>query len=383
VQLNRKWLAVLAALVIANAVLAGILYVRLTANFPDPMAPRAGFTAGMLHAPLFLADDPNVRETEPAGRARFPPGYALQAAWSVDRAYVEWGADMRFWVRNTGTNDLFIYGIAIEGDWGPAVCATVGVTITPGQEKYLGMLHFPGPENAGTYSFAFKTGLLARSNGMELAPGWWDFGYVSNSGKPIDFRVAAQPHRFTEKANPAYYFDKANRLMDSKDPAVLQQADLILARFPGAFNIYQAAAAFDFVHSNITYKAEPAGQDHWQAPAETLRLLSGDCEDYTLLLAAMITALGGTTRFHVETDHAFLSVLVGPDLQSATDALGRYYNTDLRVASFTDRYGSWLTADATDSMFPGALPLGGEPLAAGGWGLTNTTIHYPCDLLAD
>jgi hypothetical protein len=76
-------------------------------------------------------------------------------------------------------------------------------------------------------------------------------------------------------------------------------------------------------------------------------------------------------------------VFVGPDLQGATRSLSRFYNTELRTAAFSDQNGAWLIADATDSDFPGALPLGGEPLAAGGWGLTNTTVHYPVDLFPD
>ena len=384
--MNRKWLAVLAALVVVNIALAGMLYIRLTASAPDPLAPRPGFKESMLHVPLFPAGDPNAREQAPDAMNGTPSGYSMQASWSSGKVYAGWGGDVRYWLKNTGPNRLFVYGIAFEGDWGQSVCATVGVTIAPGQKQYLGMLHFPGPDVPGTYNFTFKTGLFAesmRAIGNGSVDGWWDYGYVSNGMKPIAFRPLAEPHQFKERTNPAYYFDKANRLMNSDDAAVLQRADGILARFPGQYSIYQAAAAFDLVHSNITYKAEPPGEDDWQSPAETLNLLSGDCEDYTLLLAAMITALGGTTRFHVETDHAFLSVYVGTDLSAATDALSRYYNTKLHVASFRDRYGYWITADATDSEFLGALPLGGEPLAAGGWGLTNTTVHYPVDMLPD
>jgi hypothetical protein len=382
VQVNRKWLAVLAALIVANLALAGLLYVRLTARPPDPMAPRAGFTAGMVHAPLLPTDDPNHGAEAPTARFRGPPGYSMQAGWSASRAYAGWGGDMRFWLKNTGPNELFVYGIGLEGEWGQRVCATIGVYISPGKEEYLGMLHIPGPEVPGAYNFTFKTGLEAKGLGPEIVPGWWDYGYVTTAMKPLQFRPVAEVAHYKERPNPAYFFDKANRLMNSKDPAVLDRTNEILARFPGAFSIYQAAAAFDFVRSNVTYKAEPAGEDHWQSPAETLGVLTGDCEDYTLLLSAIVTALGGTTRFHVETEHAFLSVYVGTDVQAATDALSRYYNTDVNLASFSDRFGYWFSADATDSMFLGALPLGGEPLGTG-WGLTNTTIHYPVDMLAD
>jgi hypothetical protein len=383
VETRRKWLAALAVLIVLNLVLVGLVYIRLTARPPDPMASKPGFKAGMLHVPAFPSNDPNTWEQWPAGEARFPPGYAMEAAWSSDDAYAGWGGHLRGWLKNTGTNDLFVYGIAVAGGWGPDTCATVGATVKPGEKRYLGLIHFEGPASPGNYSLTFKTGLLAEAGPRAAARGWWDYGYIGNVGKNIVFKPAGEPEKYKERVNPAYYFDRANRLMNSKDPAIVQLAADITDRYPGGYSIFQVAAAFDLVHQNITYKAEPPGDDHWQSPAETLSLMSGDCEDYTLLLAALVTAMGGTARFHVETDHAFLSVFVGPDLQGATRSLSRFYNTELRTAAFSDQNGAWLIADATDSDFPGALPLGGEPLAAGGWGLTNTTVHYPVDLFPD
>jgi len=384
VEPGRKWLAALAVLVAVNLALVGALHLRFSAREPDPMATRQGFTAGMLQPPLFPPDDPNLWDPLPENASRFPPGYSMQAAWTASRAYAGWGGELRTWLKNTGQNELYVYGISVEGGWGPAVCATVGVLVPPGQERYLGIIHFPGPGSPGTYDYSFRTGIKAESReGIIPKTGWWDYGYISTSLKPMEFRPAAEPVKYKERSNPAHYFDKANRLMDSKDPAVLRKAAEIAARFPGGFSIFQAAAAFDFVHNNVTYLAEPAGEDRWQSPAETLRLLTGDCEDYTLLLSALLTAMGGQTRFHVETDHAFLSVFIGGDPQPATDSLSRYYNTDLRTVSFGDRFGQWLCADATDSAFLGALPLGGEPLTTGGWGLTNTTVHYPVDIIPD
>ncbi len=133
-QVNRKWLAVLAVLVLANVALAGLLYVRLSFRPPDPYEPRAGFSAKMLHVPLFPADDPNSWEAPPQCRTGLPPGYSMQAGWSASRAYAGWGGDMRYWIKNTGPNELFVYGIGLEGDWGQRVCATVGVRIAPNLE---------------------------------------------------------------------------------------------------------------------------------------------------------------------------------------------------------------------------------------------------------
>jgi transglutaminase-like putative cysteine protease len=142
------------------------------------------------------------------------------------------------------------------------------------------------------------------------------------------------------------------------------------------------AAAFDHVFENVVYVNDPAGRDYWASPNETLQKMTGDCEDHAILLSALITAMGGNARFHMEKDHAFLSVYVGVDMDAVHVALEKYYNTPLEVASFHDRSGYWLAADSTASMYLGGLPLGGQPLDQG-WGLTNTTFHYVVDMIAD
>lgn len=378
----QRWAAILAVLVAINMVIAGLLYEKVASGGPDPLAPRTGFSSGMIRGPLLPSEDPNRWEAVPSGAASLVPTYSLEGRWETGLAYVDWGGELRFWLQNAGRSDIFVYGFSLEADWCSPVCITVGLTVPPGGERYLGLLHFAGPSNPGPGSYTLKTGVLVSVTGSGPGQGWRDYGYVGNSQKTMHFLPLGKVHSFAEIKNPAYFFDKANRLMNSKDPAVVRTADGLRARFPGQYSSFQAAAAFDWVHGNITYKAEPNGQDHWQPPDETLRILTGDCEDYALLLSAVIAAMNGTTRFEVEDNHAFLSVYAGTDLAGITDALSRYYNTRLNVAAFHDRYGWWLSADATDAMYLGALPLGGEPLA-NGWGLTNTTVHYLCDMIPD
>jgi transglutaminase-like putative cysteine protease len=279
--------------------------------------------------------------------------------------------------------DIYIYGVGIEGDWGAPTCVSVGLIISPGQERDIGVVHFSGPSvGGGYYSYSVKHGLMVSYKWGDFIYKikWWDYGYVGNASKAITFLPYGTAHKYEEKRNPAYYFDKANKLMNPKNADVKKKATELTANYSGSYSIYQAAAAFGFVRDNVRYVIEPKGTDHWQAPEETLRLGTGDCEDYAFLLSALVTAMGGTTRFHVEKEHAFLSVYAGTDLAAVQAALERYYNTPLKVAAFQDSYGYWLGADATNSMYLGGLPLGGEPLASG-WDLTNTTFHYEIDML--
>ena len=47
-------------------------------------------------------------------------------------------------------------------------------------------------------------------------------------------------------------------------------------------------AALEWVHSRITYEAEPRWQDIWKKSSKTLSDLRGDCEDMSILLASIL-----------------------------------------------------------------------------------------------
>ena len=63
------------------------------------------------------------------------------------------------------------------------------------------------------------------------------------------------------------------------------------------------------------YVQDPAGDD-WQTPEETLRRREGDCEDWSVLLAAILILLGLDARVGVVPGHAavFVSVSRMPPL---------------------------------------------------------------------
>ncbi|MEM2869029.1 MAG: transglutaminase family protein [Thermoplasmata archaeon] len=369
----------LAAFLVVNAVLGAWFLFRNSGRMDDPMVPRAGFGSNDVRAPLIPDYDPISWEERPAASAIVGPGYSLEWRWELGRCFTLWGGELRLWVRNSGSSELFIYGFSMEGEWGAPICASVGVTVPKGSETALGILHFQGPEQHGSYNFTVKMAVMAQS---KLGPvrGWFDYGWVGSAPRTLTFLPGGIDPGIPIRKNPACYFDKLNRLMDPSDSEVCSKAAGILSLHPGPFNIYHAAEAFDFVRDEIEYLNESGGEDYWAPPAETLRTGRGDCEDQALLLSALVTAMNGTTRFHIIKNHAFCSIYVGRDLSSVELALERYYNTDLKLAYFQDPLGFWLAADTTSSLHLGALPLGGEPVP-GGWALTGTTYHFTVDML--
>ena len=65
-----------------------------------------------------------------------------------------------------------------------------------------------------------------------------------------------------------------------------------------------------WVNRSITYRADPT--DRWQAPAETMALGAGDCEDLALLKRALLVG-------HKIVDPANIFLVVGRELVSRKD----------------------------------------------------------------
>ncbi|MGQ9582021.1 MAG: transglutaminase-like domain-containing protein [Thermoplasmatota archaeon] len=378
-QLKRWHLALLAAWMVLNVALAGWVFLSLHKRAGDPMATREGFGAGDVRAPKIPTEDPNVWEERPQATAALAPGYSIESRWELGRAYAVWGGELRYWLRNTGSGSIFVYGFSIEGEWGAPVCASVGVAVERGEEVELGVLHFPGPDAPGDYGFTVRAAIMAQTRPGPLN-GWYDYGWVSGGSRSVLFLPTGEPSMLTVRRNPAIYYDRLNRLLDPSDESVASKASELLSLHPGDYGLFHAVEAFEFVRREVKYVSDPEGSDDWAPPQETLRRGEGDCEDQALLLSALVSAMGGTARLHIEKGHIFASIFTGDDIEAAERALELYYNTDLRLAYFHDSYGYWLPADTTSSIHLGALPLGGQPVPRG-WDLTNTTYHYIIDLL--
>ncbi len=66
-----------------------------------------------------------------------------------------------------------------------------------------------------------------------------------------------------------------------------------------------------WVHRNIEYRSDSethGAREYWQLPAETLYLMTGDCEDIAILTASLLEALGFDTVLVVEPNHVSLGV---------------------------------------------------------------------------
>ena len=100
------------------------------------------------------------------------------------------------------------------------------------------------------------------------------------------------------------------------DPVVIQQAVRIIFREPQHDQLAEVKAIFHFVRGSIRYVRDVAGVETLADPRTTLARRVGDCDDQATLLAALLEAVGYSTRFVLgayqsqEFEHVFTQVLI-------------------------------------------------------------------------
>jgi len=258
-------------------------------------------------------------------------------------------------IKNKGRNPIFIdkYGVSVNASENRIFPEDCGALLIPGEEQNLGIIAVQIPEEEKA-SFSIVLWLLASTSEGK----WHEYDPYFMNGYTVDLKP--MPEKSTPKYiyNPAYYFKKINRLVESAEPSVRNKAAEVARSYPGAYNIYQVCALFDMVKEEIEYVNDPRGNDIWEPANVTLKIGAGDCEDQAILLSSMIEAVGGTTRVYLTDTHAFAAVFIGNGTASTNTAVKgiRAYYGNVDANYLTDEYGSWLMLDPTSSLYAGGLP---------------------------
>ena len=75
--------------------------------------------------------------------------------------------------------------------------------------------------------------------------------------------------------------------------------------------IIQCFAVFKEINSNWNYVNDPKNQEYIASASESIKYLSGDCDDHSILMAACIRAIGGTPRLIHTDGHIYPEILIG------------------------------------------------------------------------
>lgn len=172
--------------------------------------------------------------------------------------------------------------------------------------------------------------------------------------------------------------DQLIKLVDVDNEITNDYAVRLASLFPGEYNINQVCRIYDYIVDNWKYVSDSSKKDNFRSASRSINNnLAGDCDDFAILMAALIESIGGTARislaYNETSGHAFAEVLAVKDerkMQMIDEMISNYYsNNQFKVYCRTDSKGRcWLNLD----WF-------GVPRHPGGkyFKYTEITTYYP------
>jgi Transglutaminase-like superfamily len=143
------------------------------------------------------------------------------------------------------------------------------------------------------------------------------------------------------------------------DPSFLRQAKDIVKNVPAFDDVSEAQALYDWVRANIRFTKDPVDKETLYPPTELLQIRSGDCDDISMLLGALLMAIGYPARLMTvaangdEFSHVYVEGQVNGQWIPMDPARS---DSQFGVAppSYT-RARWWSLADSSQGDMPGTL----------------------------
>ncbi|ADN35703.1 transglutaminase domain protein [Methanolacinia petrolearia DSM 11571] len=142
-------------------------------------------------------------------------------------------------------------------------------------------------------------------------------------GSPTTTPAKALPGSLSPDAKKSKSISKA---IDGSNSVVRSfSLNAISSKHGGKYNVQQVCDIYDKLYKSWTYVNDPAvSSDYYADAGESVRLLKGDCDDYAILMASCIQAIGGSPRIvsahNGNSGHAYAELYLG-DKKSEVDNL--------------------------------------------------------------
>lgn len=166
----------------------------------------------------------------------------------------------------------------------------------------------------------------------------------------------AQAYNFTYYENTDPYLSAYCDKIDPYDLSVREAAADAIRAHPGTYSIDQLFDIYDWTKQNIIYQNVPLAGIPYPS-YETLITKSGDCKNQAVLIASMVSSVGGNAKIVADPDcvHAYAVVYFGStdDLDVFTQAVYNHYGSDVSINYFTLDDGIWVIFDPAGGQYPG------------------------------
>lgn len=118
--------------------------------------------------------------------------------------------------------------------------------------------------------------------------------------------------------------------IDASNPTTRNLAVQVAAEDDGPFKVEQIARIWKHVRIAWRYVNDPRGTDYYAHASETItNQFAGDCDDFAILVSAMVEAIGGRTRVVIMDGpgggHAYPEVCIDGPPNEVSNKIARFY----------------------------------------------------------
>jgi len=197
-----------------------------------------------------------------------------------------------------------------------------------------------------------------------------NIGFLFGKGNSAQVQIrapewAVHPHislqkRIQQKVN---YTDSAVRCF-----AVEKSLIYFNEYYPKYKQICRQLSLIKYIKNNYRYVSDPSGFDYFATPNESIALMAGDCDDYSILMASVIKAIGGNVRIIWAPRHVYPELFCGDkaSFDKYLSAIYIFFEKEIRNKQIYYRIDKnqnyWLNIDYTDK-YPGSVYFCDEVLS--------------------
>ena len=153
--------------------------------------------------------------------------------------------------------------------------------------------------------------------------------FIAVIGSIIIISVLVLPSVLLEEASLSALQTPILEAADYDNPVTRDYAlSLVRSTHSGEYNIFQVCDIWEGVYSQWVYVGDPRGEDYFSPASRTINIsLKGDCDDYAIVVASLVGAIGGEARVVAASDisgngHAFAEALVAHDYDDLQEISG-------------------------------------------------------------
>lgn len=250
------------------------------------------------------------------------------------------------------SNDILSYQFEYQTDSNHT--QTIEVTKKEGSDKLVATVAKLTAETDYSYR------VVAQTNFGKIEGEWMKFKTlppILTLNAPVTHHVTSLKNFASNALNLNTLTGKKYKLVkacDYKSATVRNRAVAIAAMDAGNFNLAQICDIFDYCYNNWHYVNDPSSGDLYQSASSSLSNgLSGDCDDFAILVCSMLMSIGGDARitaaYNGSNGHAYTEISLGKaDMKKVANYIAARYSAVWtgKVNYHIDKYGNcWLNMD--------------------------------------